>query len=596
MTKRLFDTDSYVFEGDFCVTDCLEVEDGFEVVLESTCFFPEEGGQTCDRGVLDGQEVKHVRIKDDVIYHLVSQRIEPGRTVHGRIDAGHRFSNMQQHSGEHIMSGLIHERFGCDNVGFHLSDNIVTLDFNGVFTDEELAELETAANRVITENRKVSVSFYPDEEAKKLTYRSKKDIKGIIRLVTIEGVDVCACCAPHVSLTGEVGLLKIVSAEHFRGGTRMSILCGFRALEYIRQKQKSVQDISVLLKVKPEEVSDAVVKVKDDLDRLRFSFNHLQNRLMSLKTDIIIKTGLGEFEDAALGVYAGMEYVLLFDEDADAASAREAVNTLTARTEKTVIVFFGNDETGWGYIAGSSKDLANETAKLMRENFSGKGGGSPKMVQGHVDAKRTELVDFFAKKKDQSYRVILASGSPRRREILGRIGVAFEIIKSDKEEDMTGTDPREMVRRLSAMKAEDVFERVSPGEKTIVIGADTVVALENEILGKPKDRADAKKMLKDLSGRSHEVHTGLCLIIKDGGTKKLSFDVTTKVYVDELTDSEIDDYIETKEPLDKAGAYAIQGIFSKYVEKIEGSYLNVVGFPIEQIIKAIKVEGIDLGK
>ncbi|MFA9462837.1 MAG: nucleoside triphosphate pyrophosphatase [Velocimicrobium sp.] len=184
-------------------------------------------------------------------------------------------------------------------------------------------------------------------------------------------------------------------------------------------------------------------------------------------------------------------------------------------------------------------------------------------------------------------KIILASGSPRRREILDQIGILYEVKPSNKEEVIKSTNPAEVVEELSHMKANDIAK--GEQEPCVVIGADTVVSSENKILGKPKDEEDAVCMIQNLCDRAHSVFTGVTIIKKENGRQQIqSFCVETNVYVAKMTDEEIRAYVATKEPMDKAGAYAIQGKFAPYIERIEGDYYNVVGFPISSICRALK--------
>ena len=218
-TVRLYDQDAYATEFEAEVLACEEVEKKekkvYQIWLDQTLFFPEEGGQSPDMGTIDGIKVLDVQIKDEVITHTLAAPLAVGTTVKGVVDWKHRFYNMQQHSGEHIFSGIVHNRFGYDNVGFHLSDSIVTMDFNGVITAEDIEEIETEVNQAIIENIPVEVSYPTKEELKVLEYRSKIEIEGQVRIVTIPGYDVCACCAPHVRRTGEIGMLKVMNVQSY---------------------------------------------------------------------------------------------------------------------------------------------------------------------------------------------------------------------------------------------------------------------------------------------------------------------------------------------------------------------------------------------
>ena len=199
------------------------------------------------------------------------------------------------------------------------------------------------------------------------------------------------------------------------------------------------------------------------------------------------------------------------------------------------------------------------------------------------------------------YRIILASGSPRRRELMDRIGSDYICMPSNKEEDMSGHDPKVMVEMLSAMKAGDIADKfvadlTGPDSNAVIIGCDTVVAFENKILGKPHSEEDAFSMIKSFAGKAHHVHTGVCILVIENKkiVKKLNYSVSTAVNVVWMTDEEIRSYVATGEPMDKAGAYAIQGLFCPYIDSIEGDYYNIVGYPICSICRSFKELGIDI--
>ena len=239
MTIKLYDKDPHLTTFKAQVLSCEKMPDGnYAIILDQTAFFPEEGGQDCDEGTLNEIKVDHVAInKDNTITHFLSKPIPAGNTVNGILDYATRFDRMQQHTGEHILSGLIHNLYGFDNVGFHLSSDYTTFDTNGVLSDDEVIALEKAANKIIADNLKVRTYFPDKAQLDTLSYRSKIDIDGEVRLVEIPGVDLCACCAPHVDYTGQIGQIKIVDYKRHRGGMRFTILCGMRAL--VRKTQKS---------------------------------------------------------------------------------------------------------------------------------------------------------------------------------------------------------------------------------------------------------------------------------------------------------------------------------------------------------------------
>lgn len=383
-TIKLYDQSAYDTEFDAVVVSCEKVESKsgvtYQVVLDQTLFFPEEGGQTPDTGTLSGIEVKDVQVKNDIITHTLGEALEVGMKVHGEIDWKHRFNNMQQHSGEHIFSGLVHGKYGYDNVGFHLSDSVVTMDFNGVLTEHQVAEIEYEANQVIVSNRPIKVSFPSKEELSKLDYRSKIEIEGQVRIVTIPDVDSCACCAPHVRWTGEIGMLKVMSVQNYKGGVRISILCGFRALEEYRMKCGVISSLSQRLSANQDTILDAVDKLKANVATLKNDAIAAKREYMNLKLESLEK---------------GLEDVYLFEESLEAPMMREVANRLTKEHSGYCGIFVGNDDSGYRYIIGSSEKDSNVIAKKLRESLGAKGGGSAQMVQGSVTATKEAILDLL---------------------------------------------------------------------------------------------------------------------------------------------------------------------------------------------------------
>ena len=286
-TKKLYDLDAYGTEFEAKVLTCEEVKKkdttGYAVTLDQTLFFPEEGGQSPDQGTINGISVLDVQIKKDVIIHTLAAPVEVGSTVKGKIDWKHRFYNMQQHSGEHIFSGLVHSRFGYENVGFHLSDQTVTMDFNGVLSEADVAEVEYAVNEAIIKNIPIEVTFPTKEELETLDYRSKIEIEGQVRIVTIPGYDVCACCAPHVKRTGEIGMLKVLNVQSYKGGVRISILCGFRALLEFRKKAEVLSELSAKLSANQEGLGEAVDKLKNTNQAMKAKLAAANEKMMQQK-------------------------------------------------------------------------------------------------------------------------------------------------------------------------------------------------------------------------------------------------------------------------------------------------------------------------
>lgn len=378
--RKLFYEDITITDFTATVVSCEPEEDGkrYRVLLDATAFFPEEGGQSADKGTLGSLPVTDVQIKDDLIYHYIAEPLTAGSTVTGQVDRKQRFDFMQQHSGEHIISGLVHNRFGYNNVGFHLSNNEVTLDFNGELTPEQLKEIELQANEVIYQNLPVEITYPTKEELAALSYRSKIEIEGQVRIVTIPGVDVCACCAPHVSHTGEIGIIKIINCQSHRGGVRLNILCGKRALADYNKKQDSVSAISVALSAKQDSVFDAVLKLKEDILRQQERINTLQANYLELSL-------------STLPAPSETEHAVLFVDKMDTIAIRNTVNQLTERYSGFCGVFSGSEEDGYQFIVGSKNKDCKELAQLLRTEFGAKCGGNTPMIQGSVTAKKEKI-------------------------------------------------------------------------------------------------------------------------------------------------------------------------------------------------------------
>jgi len=381
MTEKLYDLNAYQTEFEAMVLSCEKNDDNtYSVELDKTLFFPEEGGQSPDKGKMNGIDVVDVQIsKSGIITHKLSEALEAGTTVKGVIDWEHRFSNMQQHSGEHIFSGLVNSTYGYDNVGFHLSDQIVTMDFSGPLTMEQALEIEERANRVITSNVNIKTGYPSKEEIAKLEYRSKIEIDGPVRIVEVEGVDICACCAPHVRLTGEIGILKIMNMQNYKGGVRISILCGKRALMAFREKNFVVQDLMTELCTAENDLLTQVKKIKSQSQTYK-------QELTGLKKSVVLK----EIE----GIPDSEKNVVLFLEGLDANTMRPLVNILTAKHEGICGIFNGNDADGYNFILSSSSLDMKDIATLLREKLKAKCGGSKEMIQGSVNAAEMEIMEL----------------------------------------------------------------------------------------------------------------------------------------------------------------------------------------------------------
>ena len=374
-TLKIYDQDSHLTTCESTVLNCEfdEAHQAYAIILDKTVFFPEGGGQFADLGFINNVEVTDVQIHDDVITHYVKEELTVGEKVTCQIDWNRRFDFMQQHSAEHILSGLVYRNFGYHNVGFHLGLAETTLDFDSPLTTEQLQWLEIEANKAIWQNIAFEITFPNTETLAILDYRSKKELSGEVRIVTLPGYDVCACCAPHVYHTGEIGMVKIVGAMAHRGGMRLTILCGSRALTDYRTKQTSVEQISALLSARQPEVAAAVAKTKDDQQALIYRINELQKKVL-------------EAELKTLPAPDTTEDVFLFQKDLNTKAIRNAVNDLCSRYSGYCGIFLGDDEHGYSFIIGSAKKDCRAAATALREAFGAKGGGSAKMIQGSVVA------------------------------------------------------------------------------------------------------------------------------------------------------------------------------------------------------------------
>jgi len=387
-TYKLYDTDSHLTRCEATVLGCEfdTARDAYAVILDQTVFFPEGGGQFADLGYITEQEdsaaVLDVQISEELITHYTDKPLTVGTKVTCQIDFARRFDFMQQHSAEHILSGLVYRNLGYHNVGFHLGLTETTLDFDGPLTSEQLVWLEEAANKAIWQNIAVEITFPDADTLAALDYRSKKELSGEVRIVTLPGYDVCACCAPHVPHTGEIGLVKIIGAMAHRGGMRLTILCGNRALRDYQTKQTSVEQISALLSAKQPEVAAAVVRTKEDQQALIYRINDLQKMVL-------------EAELRSLPAPDTTEDVFLFQKELDTKAIRNAVNDLCTRYTGYCGIFVGTDETGYSFVLGSATKDCRKAAALLKEAFCAKGGGSEKMVQGSVRATEILIKERF---------------------------------------------------------------------------------------------------------------------------------------------------------------------------------------------------------
>lgn len=381
MTEKIYDTDPHILTFEAVVQSCEEAKTPgqYAVILNRTAFFPEEGGQGSDDGILGGLPVLHVSIdKENTLTHFLPGSLPVGSTVSGSVDWEKRFDYMQQHTGEHILSGLIHKHFGYNNVGFHLGDDTTTLDFDGVISPEEMRRIELLANEAVAKNLPVNTSFPSKEELSALSYRSKIELTGAVRIVEIPGIDICACCAPHVDSTGQIGMIKIADLQSHRGGVRITILCGSRALLDYQVKQDTISTVSALLSAKPELIADAVIRLKEESQGRQERINALQAKLLAQKLSTLPSPDT-------------TPHAILFEDPMDTKAVRDAVNTLAASYPGYSAIFTGNDADGYNFILGSSTLDCNTAAKALRETHQAKCGGSKQMIQGSVTVSAEQI-------------------------------------------------------------------------------------------------------------------------------------------------------------------------------------------------------------
>lgn len=379
MTEKLYYSDGHLSRFTARVTSC-EKEDGvWAVKLDRSAFFPGGGGQEADEGVLSDMKLLGLREEGEDIVHLTPAPLEPGALVEGRIDWPLRFSRMQGHSGEHILSGTVHRLFGYNNVGFHMGEEAITIDFSGELSREDLSRAELEANRAIWRDVPVRTLLPTPGELAAMDYRSKKELTGQVRIVEIEGVDLCACCAPHVSHSGEVGLLKIIDSMRHRGGTRLTLLCGEAALLDYEALHENNAAVSAALSAKRLETGGAIARVMAEQEERRAELTKLKRELLQLKA-------------AALRPTEGS--ICIFESDIDMITLRELVNAGSELAGKVCAGFAGTDGD-YKYIIGSRTVPLRARAKEINAAIDGRGGGSDAMIQGTSRARREDIERYF---------------------------------------------------------------------------------------------------------------------------------------------------------------------------------------------------------
>ena len=380
-TRKLYYEDPHMRSFSAEVLCCEQTGKGYSVILDATAFYPEGGGQAADTGVLGGVRVLDVHEKEGKVLHTCDGPLTVGQTVEGTIDYEQRFYRMQQHTGEHIVSGILYRRYGCQNAGFHMGSEVITIDVDHVVPVEDLPDIEREANEAVWRNVPVSCTYPEPEQLKNMFYRSKKALTGPVRIVEIPGFDTCACCGTHVKFSGEVGVIKLISSVNFRSGSRIEMACGKQALDLLNGCFDQNRLVSQAFSAKIMETGEAARRMNEQTAELKYRLVGLERRI---------------FEDIARG-YAARGDVVHFEEGLDNVAVRELADRIADVCGGTAAVFSGSDEAGYAFCLVSRQDDLRQLCRDMTKALNGRGGGKPNFQQGRVSAPRQEIEAFFAK-------------------------------------------------------------------------------------------------------------------------------------------------------------------------------------------------------
>lgn len=378
--EKLYEQNAYLTTFTAKVLSCEQGKKGFDIILDQTAFYPEGGGQPYDTGILGDAEVLEVHERGGHVVHTCKTALEVGAEVEGTINWERRFDLMQNHSGEHIVSGIAHNKWGCDNVGFHMGSDLITIDLNILLSEEQLKELESDANRYILEDHPIVITFPSQEELDALEYRSKKALTGQVRIVSFPGADTCACCGTHVSTSGQIGLVKLLSVQKFREGVRIELVCGNRAFAYLDRALEQNHQISNLLSAKVFETSAAVRRLLSENEALKARIQAME-----------------EHRFAALAQqYEGAGDVIIFEEGLTPDGVRRLCVAVMERCGGRCACLSGKDGEGYKYAMGHKGGSLKDLTKSLNQSLNGRGGGKPDFVQGSVTAIRKDIEAFFA--------------------------------------------------------------------------------------------------------------------------------------------------------------------------------------------------------
>lgn len=378
-TQKLYYEDSHLSRFTATVLSCTDIGKGFEVILDATAFYPEGGGQAADTGSLGGVRVIDTRERGEDVVHLCSGPLEVGAAVEGVIDYDLRFERMQQHSGEHIVSGIIFRRYGWQNRGFHMGSDVITVDTEGPVPPEDLAAIEAEANTVVWANLPVKTWYPSAEELPTIPYRSKKALTGPVRIVEFPGCDICACCGTHVQATGEIGLIKLLSSTGFRSGSRIEMACGAQALRLLNTAYEQNKQVSQAFSAQIHETGAAARRMNDALAQQKY-------RIVGLEWRIFAAIAAG---------YEGKGDVVHFEENLDSTAVRELADAIAEKCGGAAAVFSGGDERGYAFCIVTRQGDLRALGKDMTKALNGRGGGKPNCQQGRVQAAKCEIETFF---------------------------------------------------------------------------------------------------------------------------------------------------------------------------------------------------------
>ena len=377
MTEKLYYQNAYICEFEAEIISYIKGDEYYDLLLDKTAFFPEEGGQSSDTGYISNSKVYYVYEKNGDIYHRVNDL--PGdKMVSCKINFDERFDKMQQHTAEHILSGVIYKLYGYQNVGFHLGDDIVTFDIDHPLTREDLDKVESIANRAVFNNIKVESFFPPSSALSNMFYRSKLDITENVRIVKIGEVDSCACCAPHVNYTGEIGIIKCLDFMSHRGGVRITMCAGNRALNDYREKYRNIREISAMLCEPQHNTSEGLKKYIADKE----------------KTKLELKTVRRAYAEAlAENVSSSKNHICVID-NVEMDELRDFANKAVNNVSGILVVLMGHDEDYKYIMASKSVDL-KAISKDINSKLSGRGGGHPQMIQGSLFTTLDKIKEYF---------------------------------------------------------------------------------------------------------------------------------------------------------------------------------------------------------